>query len=49
MSLFSWSECEQKTPDGEVMCDSVVMDDAATGMLGELPKFERWTKTVQSV
>ena len=31
------------------MCDYVVMDDAATGILGELPKFEGWTKKVQSV
>ena len=37
--LFSGTECEDKTADGEVRFDSVVKDGTATGILIELPNF----------
>ena len=49
MSHLSCSECEQRTEYWEMSFDSVVMDSTATGILGELSIFARWTKMVPSV
>ena len=48
-SPFSCSECEWRAKDGDLTCNTVIMDGTATGIFGELPKFARWTKAVPSV
>ena len=39
--IFSCTSCERKDENGKIKMRAVVMDGTATGILGELPSFER--------
>lgn len=47
--LFSCETCKDRTELDQKCCDVIVTDGTATGILGDIPEFQRWTKTLSCV
>ena len=47
--LFLYENCEGATELGQKYCDEIAVDGTATGILGNLPEFKRWTETLSCV